>query len=263
MILGAFFAFIVQLHTGNAWLAALAAGLGAGCVGLLHGVVCLIFQGNQTVSGLALTIFGVGLSDYLGTPFVGVQTEGFQSFALPVLGQIPVLGPVFFQHNALVYVSYLLPPLLWCFFNRSSTGLALRAAGEYPAAVSAAGLDPVRLRWLGIFVGAFLVGVGGAYLSLAATHIWTHNLTAGKGWIAVGLVIFAFWRPGRALFGAWLFGGIMALQLRLQALGVNIPSSLMTMLPYALTVLALLWASWRGHGRDAPAALGVNIEPRD
>ena len=95
MILGAFFAFIVQLHTGNAWLAALAAGLGAGCVGLLHGVVCLIFQGNQTVSGLALTIFGVGLSDYLGTPFVGVQTEGFQSFALPVLGQIPVLGPVF------------------------------------------------------------------------------------------------------------------------------------------------------------------------
>ena len=205
----------------------------------------------------------MGLSDYLGTPFVGVQTEGFQSFALPVLGQIPVLGPVFFQHNALVYVSYLLPPLLWCFFNRSSTGLALRAAGEYPAAVSAAGLDPVRLRWLGIFVGAFLVGVGGAYLSLAATHIWTHNLTAGKGWIAVGLVIFAFWRPGRALFGAWLFGGIMALQLRLQALGVNIPSSLMTMLPYALTVLALLWASWRGHGRDAPAALGVNIEPRD
>ena len=263
MILGAFFAFIEQLHTGNALLAALAAGLGAGCVGLLHGVVCLIFQGNQTVSGLALTIFGVGLSDYLGTPFVGVQTEGFQSFALPVLGQIPVLGPVFFQHNALVYVSYLLPPLLWCFFNRSSTGLALRAAGEYPAAVSAAGLDPVRLRWLGIFVGAFLVGVGGAYLSLAATHIWTHNLTAGKGWIAVGLVIFAFWRPGRALFGAWLFGGIMALQLRLQALGVNIPSSLMTMLPYALTVLALLWASWRGHGRDAPAALGVNIEPRD
>lgn len=107
------------------------------------------------------------------------------------------------------------------------------------------------------------MGVGGAYLSLAATHIWTHNLTAGKGWIAVGLVIFAFWRPGRALFGAWLFGGIMALQLRLQALGVNIPSSLMTMLPYALTVLALLWASWRGHGRDAPAALGVNIEPRD
>ena len=110
--------------------------------------------------------------------------------------------------------------------------------------------------------GLFAWALGGAYLSLAATHIWTHNLTtAGKGWIAVGLVIFAFWRPGRALFGAWLFGGIMALQLRLQALGVNIPSSLMTMLPYALTVLALLWASWRGHGRDAPAALGVNIEP--
>lgn len=263
MIMGAFFAFIVQLRTGNPWLATLAAGLGVGGIGLIHGVVCLIFQGNQIVSGLALTIFGVGLSDYLGTPFVGTLTRGFQPVVLPVLGQIPILGPVFFQHNALVYISYALPPLLWFFFNRTSTGLALCATGEYPAAASAAGISPVRMRWLGIFAGAFLVGVGGAYLSLAATHMWTHNLTAGKGWIAVALVIFAFWRPGRAVVGAYLFGGIMALQLRLQALGANIPSSLMMMLPYTLTILALLWASWRGKGRNAPEALGENIEPRD
>lgn len=261
MILGAFFAFFVELKTGNHWLAALAAGLGVGCIGLLHGVVCLLFQGNQTVSGLALTIFGVGLSDYLGSPFVGTLTEGFQPFALPLLGQLPVIGPVFFQHNALVYLSYLLPLLLWFFLNRTATGLALCASGEYPDAVSAAGVSPVRMRWLGIFGGAFLVGVGGAYLSLCATHMWTHNLTAGKGWIAVALVIFAFWRPGRAVIGAWLFGGIMALQLRLQALGTNIPSSLMLMLPYALTIFALLWASARGKGRSAPAALGDNIAP--
>ncbi len=112
MILGAFFAFFVELKTGNHWLAVLAAGLGAACTGMLHGIVCLVFQGNQTVSGLALTIFGVGLSDYLGTPFVGTLTEGFQPFAFPLLGQLPFFGPVFFQHNALVYLSYLLPPLL-------------------------------------------------------------------------------------------------------------------------------------------------------
>ena len=127
--------------------------------------------------------------------------------------------------------------------------------------MQAAGLDPVKMRWLGIFAGAFFVGIGGAYLSLCATHMWTHNLTAGKGWIAVALVIFAFWRPGRAMFGAYLFGGIMAFQLRLQALGTTIPSSLMMMLPYALTILALLFSSARGKGRNAPAALGENIAP--
>ena len=261
MIMGAFFAFIVQFKTGNPWLAALAAGLGAGCLGLIHGVVCLIFQGNQTVSGLALTIFGVGLSDYLGAPFIGEKTVGFQPFDIPLLSDIPVLGQVLFQHDPLVYVSYLLPWAVMWFFRRTSLGLALCASGESPDAVQAAGLDPVKMRWLGIFAGAFFVGIGGAYLSLCATHMWTHNLTAGKGWIAVALVIFAFWRPGRAMFGAYLFGGIMAFQLRLQALGTTIPSSLMMMLPYALTILALLFSSARGKGRNAPAALGENIAP--
>lgn len=261
MIMGAFFAFIVQFKTGNPWLATLAAGLGAACIGLLHGVVCLIFQGNQTVSGLALTIFGVGLSDYLGAPFIGEKTVGFQPFDIPLLSDIPVLGEVFFQHDPLVYVSYILPWAVMWFFRRTSLGLALCASGESPDAVQAAGLDPVKMRWLGIFAGAFFVGVGGAYLSLCATHMWTQNLTAGKGWIAVALVIFAFWRPRRAMFGAYLFGGIMAFQLRLQALGTTIPSSLMMMLPYALTILALLFSSARGKGRSAPAALGDNIAP--
>lgn len=261
MIMGAFFAFIVQFKTGNPWLAALAAGLGAGCLGLVHGLVCLVFQGNQTVSGLALTIFGVGLSDYLGAPFIGEKTVGFQPFDIPLLSDIPVLGEVLFQHDPLVYISYVLPWAVMWFFRRTSLGLALCASGESPEAVQAAGLDPVRMRWLGIFAGAFLVGLGGAYLSLCATHMWTQNLTAGKGWIAVSLVIFAFWRPRRAMFGAYLFGGIMAFQLRLQALGTTIPSSLMMMLPYALTILALLFSSARGKGRSAPAALGENISP--
>ena len=262
MIMGAFFAFIVQYKTGNPWLATLAAGIGAGCIGLMHGVVCLVFQGNQTVSGLALTIFGVGLSDYLGTPFIGTQTEGFQPVAVPLLAEIPFLGEIFFQHDVLVYLSFFLPWLILWFFQRTSLGLSLCASGEYPEAVQAAGIDPVKMRWLGIFAGAFLVGMGGAYLSLCATHTWTQNLTAGKGWIAVALVIFAFWRPRRAIVGAYLFGGIMAFQIRLQALGTSIPSSLMMMLPYALTIIALLLSSARGKGRKAPAALGENILPR-
>ena len=162
MIMGAFFAFIVQFKTGNPWLATLAAGLGAACIGLLHGVVCLVFQGNQTVSGLALTIFGVGLSDYLGAPFIGEKTVGFQPFDIPLLSDIPVLGEVLFQHDPLVYLSYLLPWAVMWFFRRTSLGLALCASGESPDAVQAAGLDPVKMRWLGIFAGAFFVGVGGA-----------------------------------------------------------------------------------------------------
>lgn len=263
MLLGAFFAFIIQYKTGNPWVAAFGAGLIVGGISLLHGVICLIFQGNQTVSGLALTIFGVGLADYLGTPYIGTITTGFQPFVTPILGSIPFIGPVFFSLDAMVNLSYIVVPVLWLFLTRTSWGLNLCAAGEYPAAVTAAGLNPVLMRWIGIYVGGFLVGLGGAYLSLAYTHTWTFNLTAGRGWIAVALVIFAFWRPGRAMFGAYLFGGVMAFQLRLQALGATFPSSIMMMLPYVLTIVVLLWSSSRGYGRATPAALGINIPPRD
>jgi simple sugar transport system permease protein len=138
---------------------------------------------------------------------------------------VPVLGPVLFHHDVLVYLSYLLPGLCWLFFHHTRAGLNLRAVGEYPGAAIAAGLNAVAYRWVGVVVGGFLMGLGGAYLSLAYTHLWTNNLTSGRGWIAVALVIFAFWRPGRAVFGAYLFGGIMALQLRLQAAGTTLFSS--------------------------------------
>ncbi|EKD39690.1 MAG: hypothetical protein ACD_75C00322G0002 [uncultured bacterium] len=229
----------------------------------IHGVVCLWFQGNQVVSGLALTILGVGLANYLGTGYIGLAAPGFTPLPIPVLSEIPVLGPVFFQHDLLVYLSYLIPPLMWLFFAKTRFGLGLRAAGEYPAAAIAAGLNVAAYRWLGILAGGFFMGLGGAYLSLAYTHLWTTNLTAGRGWIAVALVIFAFWRPGRAVFGAYLFGGIMAMQLRLQASGTQVPSSILLMLPYALTVVVLVLSSWRKGTGDAPAALGVNIEPVD
>ena len=261
MAVGCFCAFLTAHITGQPLLAFFAAGLAGMCLTAIHGTVCLVFQGNQVVSGLALTIFGTGLASYLGTPYIGLAAPGFTAFPLFGLAKLPFIGPVLFHHDLLVYLSYLLVPVIWLFFFKTRFGLGLRAAGEFPGAAFAAGLDANTYRWVGILAGGFCMGLGGAYLSLAYTHLWTSNLIAGRGWIAVALVIFAFWRPGRAMFGAYLFGGIMALQLRLQAGGTSLPSSLLLMLPYVLTVLVLLFSSWRQRTSQAPAALGVNIEP--
>ncbi len=261
MIIGALAGFIVSRYTGSPVLGFLAAGIAGSFATSIHGVVCLWFQGNQVVSGLALTILGAGLANYLGTSYVGLSAPGFSPFAVPLLSTIPVLGPIFFNHDILVYISYCIPPVMCLFFSSTRFGLGLRAAGEYPAAATAAGLNVLAYRWFGIMAGGFLMGLGGAYLSLAYTHLWTTNLTGGRGWIAVALVIFAFWRPGRAVLGAYLFGSVMALQLRLQALGTQLPSSILLMLPYVLTVFVLVMSSWRKKTNEEPAALGVNVEP--
>ena len=263
MIIGALAGFIVSRYTGSPVLGFFAAGIAGSFATSIHGVVCLWFQGNQVVSGLALTILGAGLANYLGTSYVGLSAPGFSPVAVPLLSSIPVLGPIFFNHDILVYISYCIPPVMCLFFTSTRFGLGLRAAGEYPAAATAAGLNVLAYRWFGIMAGGFLMGLGGAYLSLAYTHLWTTNLTGGRGWIAVALVIFAFWRPGRAVLGAYLFGSVMALQLRLQALGTQLPSSILLMLPYVLTVFVLVMSSWRKKTNEEPAALGVNVEPAD
>jgi general nucleoside transport system permease protein len=199
----------------------------------------------------------------LGTPFVGKSSPGFDQTSFPLLSDIPVLGPILFQHDALVYFSFVLPAILWVYLRYTRWGLGLCAVGENPEAALSAGLRAVALRWVGVFFGGWLMGWGGAYLSLAYTHSWNNGLTAGRGWIAVALVIFAFWQPWRAMVGAYLFGGVMAFQFRLQAMGTHIPSSLLLMLPYALTIAVLVFSSWKGRGDEAPAALGVNIEPAE
>lgn len=263
MLCGAFGGFLVAMYTGNPLLGFLGGGLFGAMMGAIHGLVCLTFQGNQVVSGLALTILGTGLANYWGTPFVGQTAPGFAPFSFPLLGSLPGIGPIAFKHDALIYISYILPLAVWFVLRHTRFGLALRSVGEYPEAASAAGIHIKRYRWAGILTGGFLIGLGGAYLSLAYTHLWTNGITAGRGWIAVALVIFAFWKPGRAVFGAYLFGGVMAFQFRLQAMGTHIPSSLLMMLPYALTILVLVLSSLRGRHTQAPGALGVNIEPAD
>lgn len=263
MITGALAGFVTAQVTGQPMLAFLAAGFTGAAIGAIHAIVCLWFLGNQVVSGLALTIFGLGLANYLGTPLIGQTAPGFDKMALPLLHRLPVLGPVLFRQDVLVYVAILLVPLLWFFLDKCRWGLNLRAVGEHPEAAAAAGISVLRYRWIGILGGGCLAGFGGAYLSLAYTHLWTNGLSAGRGWIAVALVIFAFWRPERALLGAYLFGGVMAFQLRLQAVGTHLPSSLLLMLPYLLTVVVLVFSSWKSRQADAPAALGVNMEPND
>ena len=261
MSVSALAAFLVAYSTGSPWLGLLAGGLAGSLMGAVHAFVCVTCLGNQVVSGLALTILGLGLTTFLGTPYVGLSAPGFTPFDLPGLSAIPALGRIFFQQDALVYLSFCIPPLLWVFFRRTSLGLAVTAVGEMPGAAAAAGLKPLRLRYFATSAGGFFIGLGGAYLSLAYTHLWTSGLSGGRGWIAVALVIFAFWKPGRAVLGAYLFGGIMAFQLRFQALGTHIPSSLLLMLPYLLTIFALVLSAWSGRGPEAPKALGVNIEP--
>ena len=261
MIVGAFFGFLGLHLTGSPWMGVLTGALAGMGMSAIHGFLCITLRGNQVVSGLALTILGLGLADFLGAPFMGIVTKGFEAFDFPLLSAIPGIGTALFRQDALVYLSYLLPPLLWFLLRYTRWGLGLRASGENPAAVIAAGLSVIRFRWAGVLWGGVLAGMGGAYLSLAYTHMWTNNITAGRGWIAVALVIFAFWRPLRAMAGAYLFSGIIMLQMNAQAHGVNIPSSLLHMLPYVLTLAALLFSSIRGKGRGAPAMLGVNLEP--
>ncbi|KAB1443714.1 ABC transporter permease [Pseudodesulfovibrio senegalensis] len=254
-------AFVTGYTTGCPWLGFVMGGFAGLLLAMVHGFVCISCLGNQVVSGLALTILGLGLTRFLGTPYIGLATTGFEKEALPFFSSIPFLGDIFFRQDALVYVSYLIPVLFWFFFRRTSLGMAVTATGEYPAAAAAAGLKPVLLRYFAVAMGGFLIGLGGAYLSLAYTHLWTNGLSGGRGWIAVALVIFAFWRPGRAVLGAYLFGGVMAFQLRLQASGTNVPSSILLSLPYALTIIALVFSAWKRKHSDMPAALGTNIEP--
>lgn len=259
MLVGAVAGFIAAVVFESCWLGLAAALAAGGLMALIHAFLTITLRANQTVCGLALTLFGGGLSGYLGKSYIGMpapQTFGVQ--AVPGLGGIPVIGPVLFEHDVLVYISYFLPPLLWLFLQRTRPGLYLRALGENPAAADALGIHVFLLRYLYVCVGGMLCGAGGAYLSLAYAPSWLENMTAGRGWIAVALVIFALWSPLRAMLGSYLFGGIDALGFYLQVKGVTISPFFLTMLPYLFTIIALVLVMIRRGGRLAsPGALGL------
>jgi simple sugar transport system permease protein len=260
MLVGAMTGFATAYFTGSPVLGAIAGSL-AGCgMSLIHAFLTVSLQASQVVSGLGITIFGIGLSGFLGVGLVGLKGPGFAKISIPFLSDIPIIGQVFFNQDALVYVALLLVPLTWYYLFRSRPGLSVRAAGENPSAADAWGESVATIRYIHVLMGGFLAGLAGAYLSLGYTHMWMENMVAGRGWIAVALVIFGFWHPFKAAAGAFLFGGVGVLQLRVQAAGVHIPSSLLVMLPYLLTVgvLILITLRQRRSGSvDAPAALGL------
>jgi simple sugar transport system permease protein len=259
MLVGVLTGFIVSHQTADPWLGVLAAALAGAALSLIHAFLTISLHANQIGSGLALTIFGTGLGGLLGKRFVGLPTVGVAPLAVPWLADVPLLGRIFFQHDPLVYISYLLVPGLWVLLYRTRLGLKVRAVGENPRSAAAMGISVVAVRYSCMVAGGLAAGLEGAYLSLAYTQMWVDNMTAGRGWIALAMVIFGTWDPVRAALGAYLFGGVQALQLRLQAIGIAMPTYLLMMAPYGFTVLALIMASGcRAQRRlGPPAALGT------
>jgi ABC-type uncharacterized transport system permease subunit len=259
MLVGALAGFIVSQQSGDPWIGVLAAAIAGLMLSCVHAFLSISLHANQVGSGLALAIFGMGLSGLFGRPFVGVPATGFAPLEVPWLAEVPLLGRMFFQHDPLVYVAYLLVPGLGVLLYRTRLGLKVRAVGEHPRSADALGISVVGVRYSCVLAGGSVAGIGGAYLSLAYTQMWVDNMTAGRGWIALAMVIFGGWDPVRTALGAYLFGGVQALQLRLQAIGVTVPTYLLMMTPYAFTILALIAASasrarWR---LGPPTALGT------
>jgi simple sugar transport system permease protein len=235
-----------------------------GCLSLLHALMVITLKVNQIVSGLALTIFGTGLSSLLGASMIGMPAPvTFPKIAIPLLSSIPFIGPVVFDNDVLVYLSLVLVLAFWLLIYKTRHGLRLRAVGENPGAADAMGVNVFAFRYFYVLVGGMLAGLGGVYLSLVYNASWLDNMTAGRGWIAVALVIFATWNPVRALIGAYIFGGVEALIFHLQALNItSIPSFFLVMLPYVLTVIVLVWSTRATNRRriGAPGALGIPYE---
>ena len=267
MIMGAVAAFAGVFHSQSLVVGLLVAMLVGALLAAIHAFLTISLRTDQVVTGLALTLFGSGLASFLGQrlgpegkPLVGEIGPKFTKLALPLLSEIPYLGPSLFKQDPLVYVMYMLVPLAWFYVYKTRPGLHLRAVGENPATADAMGINVSRTRYAYTIVGGMLIGLGGAHLSLAYTPGWTENLTGGRGWIAIALVIFATWDPMRAVIGAVLFGGVNAVQFRLQAAGTTIPAAFLGMLPYLFTIVVLVVITWWeafSKRVGAPAALGL------
>lgn len=263
MLFGAVIGFIVALSTGNLWLGVLLAMSAGMLLSMLFAAVALGFNANQVATGLALTIFGVGLSSFVGAAWVGKPLAGFEPIAIPLLSEIPLIGRMLFDQDVLVYLSFALFGLVAWALLKSRIGLIIQAVGENPDAASAMGLPVLRVRTLAVLFGGAMAGLAGGYLSLAYTPMWAENMTAGRGWIALALVVFASWRVLRVLLGAYLFGLASIIHLVAQGIGLSFPTNLLAMLPYVATIVVLVLLS-----RDAvktrlfaPVSLGKPWQP--
>jgi simple sugar transport system permease protein len=259
MLLGAFAAFYVTHITGNRWLGMLAAvGIGA-VVGLAMAFVTVSLHAEQGISGIGFYLFGLGMSDLLFHKLLGtVETvSGFPPIHIPVLSDIPIVGEIFFSQNVLVYIAFALVPIAWFVLNKTTFGLKIRSVGENPQAADSVGVSVSRVRYVTVTLGGILSGVAGASLSVALLNVFQQNMTSGLGFIAVALVYFGGWRPIGVLLGALLFSMVNSLQLWVQVLGIPIPSDFAVMMPYVLTILALVVTVQRVR---SPSALTKRFE---
>jgi len=258
MITGAVCGFVVAVETGSPALGFAAAAVGGAVLSLLFGALTQYLLSNQVATGLALTLFGLGLSSLIGQGYVGIKAPVTREVPIPLLSDIPVLGQVVFRHDLVVYFSIALVAAVWAALKYTRAGLILRAVGENHDAAHALGYKVVLIRLGAIMFGGACAGLGGAYVSLIRVPQWTEGMTAGAGWIALAIVVFASWKPWRVLVGAYLFGGITVLQLNLQAAGAKIPVEYLSMSPYLITILVLviISADKSRAALNAPASLG-------
>ena len=258
MLIGAVFGFAAVTVTGAPMLGVFAGALAGIFASLIFGFLTLSLLSNQVATGLALTIFGTGLSALFGLEYVGKTIEQIEPIYIPVLTDLPIVGRILFGHDPLIYLAIGILGLTAWFLRRTRAGMVLRAVGDSDYSAHAIGYPVIAIRYAAVAFGGAMAGLGGAYLSLAYTPLWAENMSAGRGWIALALVVFASWHPSRVLLGAMLFGGITILQLNAQAAGLGIPASYMSMLPYIATIVVLVLIS-RDSTRirlNAPACLG-------
>ena len=263
MLCAAIAGFAAVVHTGNDWLG-FVAGMGAGALlAAVFGLLVIWLGTNQYATGLALSLFGVGFSAFAGIGYVQEKLPERVQHAIPLLADIPLLGPALFRQHPLVYVAMALCVGLIWFLDRTRMGLVLRAVGESPESAHALGYPVRRIRLVAVVAGGALCGLAGAYISVIYTPLWVEGMVAGKGWIALALTTFATWRPARVLLGAYLFGGVTMLQFHLQGAGVEVPSEALSALPYVATivVLALISRNPTWIRVNMPASLGRAFHP--
>lgn len=263
MAVGAASGFAVAFQTGNPALGVVVAALAGGALAFFFAVSTLGLLANQVAAGLALTLLGLGLSSFIGGNFSGQSVNSIQSLHIPVLSDLPVLGELLFSYDILTYLAIAISIFVWYVFYRTRTGLDIRAVGETPFVANEIGLRVQLIRYCATVFGGAMAGLGGAYISLAFTPIWNDGLIAGRGWIALALVVFATWRPGKLILGAYLFGAVTVVQLHAQALGIAFPSELLSAAPYIVTVVILVIIS-RNPLIDLlnrPRALGREYHP--
>jgi len=264
MLMGAVCGFIAAFSTGSLLLGVLAAMAAGMLMSLLFGVISMHLRANQVATGLALTIFGTGLSAFIGSSYVGQTVKGFQGIQIPVLADIPFIGKLLFSHDLLIYISWVLVLVVGWFCVKTRGGLILRAVGENPHNANAIGLPVLTVRYLAILFGGAMAGLAGSYMSLAYTPMWMENMTGGRGWIALALVVFASWKTKNLVLGAYLFGIASIMHLVLQGLGMKISPSLLAMLPYLATLVVMIFI---GSNRmkeklSAPMSLGQTFDSR-